>query len=64
MRKAAIAGLGLARLARFHVNADIQAGLLLPVLEKYHLGDEEKYMQFLLVQAANSHHEFEYFWTI
>ncbi|WP_228940360.1 MULTISPECIES: LysR family transcriptional regulator [Photorhabdus] len=42
MRKAAIAGLGLARLARFHVNADIQAGLLLPVLENYNPGDEEK----------------------
>ncbi|MQL48289.1 LysR family transcriptional regulator [Photorhabdus khanii] len=42
MRKAAIAGLGLARLARFHVSADIQAGLLLPVLENYNPGDEEK----------------------
>ncbi|WP_246545356.1 LysR family transcriptional regulator [Photorhabdus hainanensis] len=42
MRKAAIAGLGLARLARFHVNADIQAGLLLPVLENYNPGDKEE----------------------
>ncbi|MCW7549582.1 LysR family transcriptional regulator [Photorhabdus sp. APURE] len=42
MRKAALAGLGLARLARFHVNADIQAGLLLPVLENYNPGDQEE----------------------
>ncbi|WP_240042820.1 LysR family transcriptional regulator [Photorhabdus luminescens] len=42
MRKAALAGLGLARLARFHVNADIQAGLLLPVLENYNPGDKEE----------------------
>ncbi|NHB59638.1 LysR family transcriptional regulator [Photorhabdus sp. RW14-46] len=42
MRKAAIAGLGLARLARFHVDADIRSGLLLPVLENYNPGDKEE----------------------
>ncbi|NDL00913.1 MULTISPECIES: LysR family transcriptional regulator [Photorhabdus] len=42
MRKAAIAGLGLARLARFHVDADIRNGLLLPVLENYNPGDKEE----------------------
>lgn len=41
MRTCAIAGLGLARLARFHVEKDIQAGRLVPVLEDYNPGDQE-----------------------
>lgn len=41
MRTCAIAGLGLARLARFHVEKDIQAGRLVPVLEAYNPGDQD-----------------------
>ncbi|KLD76917.1 LysR family transcriptional regulator [Xanthomonas hyacinthi] len=42
MRKAAIAGLGLARMALFHVHKDIEAGRLVPLLEDYNPGDEEE----------------------
>lgn len=42
MRTAAISGLGLARLAFFHVHKDIQAGRLVPLLEDYNPGDEEE----------------------
>jgi len=41
MRTLALAGLGVARLARFHVAADIKAGRLLPILEKYNPNDTE-----------------------
>ena len=41
MQRLAIAGAGLARLARFHVDADIKAGRLTPVLEDFNPGDLE-----------------------
>ncbi|WGF88131.1 LysR family transcriptional regulator [Marinivivus vitaminiproducens] len=41
MRRLALAGLGLARLARFHVGPDIEAGRLVPVLEDLNPGDTE-----------------------
>ncbi|QTF10697.1 LysR family transcriptional regulator [Brenneria izadpanahii] len=42
MRNAAIDGLGLARLAHFHVKKDIEAGRLVPLLEGYNPGDREE----------------------
>ncbi|KGS04769.1 LysR family transcriptional regulator [Burkholderia sp. ABCPW 111] len=41
IRDAALCGLGLARLARSHVCADVDAGRLVPVLEAFNPGDEE-----------------------
>ena len=41
MHLLALTGMGLARLARFHVEADIAAGRLLPVLEGLNPGDIE-----------------------
>ncbi|QUS38974.1 LysR family transcriptional regulator [Tardiphaga alba] len=41
MHQIALAGMGLARLARFHVEADIVAGRLVPVLEDFNPGDIE-----------------------
>jgi DNA-binding transcriptional LysR family regulator len=41
MQHLAVAGMGLARLARFHVEADIEAGRLVPVLEAFNPGDIE-----------------------
>lgn len=41
MQKLAAAGAGLARLARFHVDADIKAGRLTVVLEDFNPGDLE-----------------------
>ncbi|BCH29437.1 LysR family transcriptional regulator [Mesorhizobium sp. L-8-10] len=41
MRLAALSGLGLARLSRFHIARDIAAGSLVPVLEEFNPGDEE-----------------------
>lgn len=41
MRVAALSGLGLARLSRFHIARDIEAGTLVPVLEDLNPGDEE-----------------------
>lgn len=43
VRRLAIAGLGLARLARFHVQPDIDAGRLVPVLEDFNPGDTETF---------------------
>jgi DNA-binding transcriptional LysR family regulator len=40
-RRLALAGVGLARLARFHVGKDIEAGRLRPVLEDLNPGDVE-----------------------
>jgi DNA-binding transcriptional LysR family regulator len=40
-RRLALAGLGLVRLARFHVGADIAAGRLQPVLEELNPGDAD-----------------------
>jgi DNA-binding transcriptional LysR family regulator len=41
MQHLAVAGMGLARLARFHVEDDIKAGRLVPVLEAFNPGDIE-----------------------
>lgn len=41
-RRLALAGVGLARLALFHVGADIGAGRLVPVLEKLNPGDTQE----------------------
>lgn len=41
MRLGALSGLGIARLSRFHVARDIEAGTLVPVLEELNPGDEE-----------------------
>lgn len=41
MHLIALAGMGLARLARFHVEADIVAGRLIPVLDDFNPGDIE-----------------------
>jgi DNA-binding transcriptional LysR family regulator len=41
MQHLAVAGMGLARLARFHVEADIKAGRLVPVLDAFNPGDIE-----------------------
>lgn len=42
LRRLAVAGLGLARLAAFQVREDIAAGRLIPVLEAYNPGDLEE----------------------
>ncbi|MEC5343082.1 LysR family transcriptional regulator [Brenneria populi] len=42
MLNAAIAGLGLARLAHFHVKKDIETGRLVPLLESENPGDREE----------------------
>jgi DNA-binding transcriptional LysR family regulator len=41
MRSLCLAGMGLARVGRFHVQPDIEAGLLVPVLEEHNGGDIE-----------------------
>jgi DNA-binding transcriptional LysR family regulator len=41
MRLMALSGVGLARLSRYHVQRDINAGTLFPVLEDFNPGDEE-----------------------
>ena len=39
LRQLALAGAGLARLSRYHIQADLDAGRLVPVLEKYNPHD-------------------------
>ncbi|KIZ38885.1 MULTISPECIES: LysR family transcriptional regulator [Rhodopseudomonas] len=41
LRQLTIAGAGLARMSRLHIDPDIQAGRLVPVLESYNPGDLE-----------------------
>lgn len=41
MRLMALSGTGIARLARWHVEPDIAAGRLVPLLEDFNAGDEE-----------------------
>ncbi|KUM24362.1 LysR family transcriptional regulator [Mesorhizobium loti] len=41
MRLSALSGAGIARLARWHVEPDIAAGRLVPLLEAFNPGDEE-----------------------
>lgn len=40
-RRLALGGVGLARLALFHIGADIEAGRLVPVLQNFNPGDRE-----------------------
>ena len=40
-RRLALGGVGLARLALFHVGPDIESGRLVPVLQNYNPGDRE-----------------------
>ncbi len=42
MQRLAVAGAGLARLARFHIDPDIDAGRLVPVLEDFNPGELEQ----------------------
>ncbi|MEC5318679.1 LysR family transcriptional regulator [Brenneria populi subsp. brevivirga] len=42
MRQMALGGIGVARLARFHVGADLAAGRLVALLEDYNPGDVEE----------------------
>jgi DNA-binding transcriptional LysR family regulator len=41
-RRLALAGQGVTRLSLFHIEADIKAGRLVPVLEAYNPGDVEE----------------------
>ena len=41
LRGLALAGLGIARLGEFHIRQDIEAGRLVPVLEKFNPGDTD-----------------------
>ena len=41
LRGLALAGLGIARLGEFHIRKDIEAGRLVPVLEKFNPGDTD-----------------------
>ncbi|MGE8064554.1 LysR family transcriptional regulator [Pseudomonas sp. NPDC089569] len=41
MRRSALAGLGIARLANFHIHEDLEAGRLVPILEDYDCGETE-----------------------
>jgi DNA-binding transcriptional LysR family regulator len=52
MRRIALAGAGLARLAWFHVGADIDAGDLVPVLERHNPGDAEAIHAIYLGQGG------------
>jgi DNA-binding transcriptional LysR family regulator len=42
LQRLAVAGVGLARLARFHTREDVAAGRLVPVLEAFNPGDLEE----------------------
>ncbi|MCB4771889.1 LysR family transcriptional regulator [Ancylobacter sp. Lp-2] len=52
VRRLALEGLGLARIGEFHIRADIEAGLLVPVLEDYSAGDVE---QMSAVYVGHAH---------
>ena len=53
MRELALAGVGLARLATFHVAADIAAGRLVPVLEACNPGDTDPVHAVFLGQGGH-----------
>ena len=53
LRRLALAGLGLARLARFQVKSDIACGRLLPVLEECNPGDLEEVHAVFLGQGGH-----------
>jgi DNA-binding transcriptional LysR family regulator len=52
MRHMALSGVGLARLARFTVRADIEAGRLVPVLEDLNPGDIEEFYAVYIGQGG------------
>ena len=48
LRQLAVLGVGLARVSLFHAAADIAAGRLIPILEKYNPGDAETFSAVFL----------------
>ena len=52
LRQMALAGVGLARLARFVIEADIAAGRLIPVLEASNPGDRKDFHAVYLGQGG------------
>ncbi len=52
MRRLAIDGVGLAKLADFHANNDITSGQLVPILKKYYLEEKEHLYAVFLGQAG------------
>lgn len=52
-RRFALSGVGLARLALFHIGPDIEAGRLVPVLEDYNPGDREDIHAVYLGQGGH-----------
>jgi DNA-binding transcriptional LysR family regulator len=52
-RQLALAGVGISRLAQFHVRPDIQAGKLRPVLESFNPGDTEAVHAVFLGQGGH-----------
>jgi DNA-binding transcriptional LysR family regulator len=52
MRRLALEGLGLARLARFHVGRDLEEGRLVPVLEEFNPGEVEDIHAIYLGQGG------------
>jgi DNA-binding transcriptional LysR family regulator len=53
VRRLALAGVGLARLAWFHVGPDIEAGRLVPVLEELNPGDAQDVHAVFLGQGRH-----------
>ena len=53
LRRLALAGLGLARLAMFHIGPDIEAGRLVPVLDEWNPGDSEAIHAVFLGQRGH-----------
>jgi len=52
MRRLALEGLGIARLGVFHVNADIEAGRLVPLLESHNPGDTDPITAIFIGQSG------------
>jgi DNA-binding transcriptional LysR family regulator len=52
LRRLVLGGRGITRLAAFHVAADIAAGRLVPLLEKYNPGDTEAFSAVFLGQGG------------
>lgn len=52
LRRLVVGGLGIARLAAFHVAADVAAGRLFPLLEDYNPGDTEAFSAVFLGQGG------------
>jgi DNA-binding transcriptional LysR family regulator len=52
LRRMALAGVGLARLARFMIEADVAAGRLIPLLEAFNPGDRKDFHAVYLGQGG------------